>query len=72
MTWELLERPGESPKQFGLSGEGTVSLLAEAVKAAKEAGLPWPDKPLTLAPAEELVKLVRLSQLRTVAEGAEG
>lgn len=71
MTWELLDRPGEAPKQYALDGDGAVALLSEAIKKAGEAGLPWPEKPVELVPSQELVKLVRLSQSELVKEGGE-
>lgn len=71
MTWELLDRPGEAPAQFALSSDEALALVADAVKTAKAGGLPWPAQPLELRPSPELVKLVRLSQLRAVAEGVE-
>ena len=63
MVWELLDRPGDEPRRFSLTGDAAVALLKEAVKAARERGLPWPEEPLVLKPSAQLVKLVRLSQL---------
>jgi CRISPR-associated protein Csb1 len=71
MTWELLDRPGEQPKTFSLSASGALTLLTDAVAQARAAGLPWPEEALELEPSEELVKLVRLSQLELVKEGSE-
>lgn len=71
MTWELLDRPGEAPAQFSLTSDEAVRLLVDTVEAAKAAGLPWLTEPLELVHSAELVKLVRLSQLRAVAEGVE-
>jgi CRISPR-associated protein Csb1 len=71
MVWELLDRPGEEPKRFSLTGDAAVEVLAEAVKAAREKGLPWPEEPLVLKPSKELVKLVRLSQQEAAKETAE-
>lgn len=71
MTWELLERPGETPKSFSLSGAEALELLRAAVEQAKAAGLPWRDEPVRLKPSAELVKLVRLSQHELVKEGPE-
>jgi len=69
MTWELLDRPGESPRAFSLSGTSALELLAGAVERAKAAGLPWPEEPVGLKPSPALVDLVRLSQAKLVAEG---
>jgi len=68
MVWELLDRPGEDPKQFSLTGDAAVGLLGDAVKAARDKGLPWPTEPVVLKPSLELVKLVRLSQLEAAKE----
>lgn len=72
MIWELLEKPGESPKSFTLTGEQAIALLNEAIEAAKQANLPWREEPVGLKPSDELIKLVRLSQLQAKKEGAEG
>ncbi len=69
--WELLDRPGEVPKQLSLSGTGAVSLLETAIAEAKKAKLPWAEKPITLKPSQELVKLVRLSQLEATKEESD-
>ena len=73
MVWELLDRPGSEPGKFPLDGEAAVRLLGEAVAGAKAKGLPWPEEPIVLAPSEELVELVRLSQLEAIKQpAAEG
>jgi len=71
LQWELLDRPGEEPRRCTLDADGALALLADAVAAARAAGLPWPEEPLALEPSAELVKLVRLSQHELVKEGAE-
>ncbi len=71
MTWELLARPGESPKPFTVTANDAKKLLAETVAGAKTAGLAWRTEKLTLKPSAELVKLVRLSQEQAVKSGAE-
>jgi CRISPR-associated protein Csb1 len=68
MVWELLDRPGEDPKQFSLASDAAVALLNGAVEQARRVGLPWPEEPLVLKPSEEFVKLVRLSQLEAAKE----
>jgi CRISPR-associated protein Csb1 len=60
--WELLDKPGQRPPSFALSRNDAIALLGEAVKAAKEAGLPWMDKELVLQASPQLVELVRRSQ----------
>lgn len=67
--WELLERPGEQPKQFELGADRAIEVLKEAVAAAKAAGVTWQTEPIRLVPSDELVKLVRQSQ-RLEAQGA--
>ncbi|HLI16211.1 MAG TPA: type I-U CRISPR-associated RAMP protein Csb1/Cas7u [Acidimicrobiales bacterium] len=71
MVWELLERPGETPRSFALSPTSAISLLGEAVAAARAVGLPWNTEPIVLKPSAELVKLVRLSQLEAARESVE-
>ena len=68
MVWELLDRPGEEPKKYSLTADGAVQLLNGAVDVARQVGLPWPAEPLVLKPSQELVKLVRLSQLEAAKE----
>lgn len=62
MTWELLERPGDEPRSFKLTGEQSVALLNEAIAAAKHAGLIWREEPILLKPSGQLLELVRKSQ----------
>jgi CRISPR-associated protein Csb1 len=71
MVWELLDRPGEDPKQFSLTGDAAVALLNGAVENARRLGLPWPEEPVVLKPSAELVKLVRLSQLENARKPVE-
>ena len=77
MEWELLEKPGTPPKRFSLTGEQAVALLTKAVDAAKKLKLPWREEPLLLKPSvgkgrtENLVELVRLSQLEATKEGPD-
>lgn len=75
--WELLGPPTEVPKRFVLSAADAVELFRQAVKAAKDAKLPWMDDELTLTPSPELVELVKKSQDLVAAtgggdEGGEG
>ncbi|HHH31004.1 MAG TPA: type I-U CRISPR-associated protein Cas7 [Polyangiaceae bacterium] len=77
MEWELLERPGDPPEKFSLTGEQAVNLLKTAVDAAKAKRLPWREEPVVLKPSigegrrENLVELVRLSQLEATREGPD-
>ena len=61
-VWELLDKPGETPQQFTLTGEQAIDLYKSAVGAAREGGLPWMEKELVLRPSPQLVHLVRRSQ----------
>lgn len=60
-SWALLDKPGEPPAEYELTGEQALVLLSEAVEAAKAAGLPWEGE-IALTPSPELVELVRRSQ----------
>ncbi|MFZ5594825.1 MAG: hypothetical protein ACOY4D_11330, partial [Pseudomonadota bacterium] len=66
--WELLAVPGEAPKQFTLSPEGAIALANAAIEQAKKANLPWEGE-LVLKPSDELVELVRRSQVLASASG---
>jgi CRISPR-associated protein Csb1 len=68
MVWDLLDRPGATPTSFALTRESALNLLGGAVAIAKDANLPWPEAPIRLSPSQELVKLVRLSQLVATKE----
>lgn len=60
-VWELLDRPGETPRQFECDSETALSVLAEAISEARDAGLPWEGE-IELTPSPELIDLVRRSQ----------
>jgi len=72
MSWELLDRPGEAPKSFSLTGAAAIKLLSAAAEHATALKLPWPEKPIDLTPSQELVKLVRLSQQEATKEVPDG
>ena len=69
-TWELLDRPAEPPKAFDLDQDAALRLLADAIKEAGKAGLPWEGQ-IELTPSPDLVELVRRSQELARQEGAE-
>lgn len=71
LKWELLQTPGKDPASFELDAEAAIELLADAVKAATKAGLPWLTKPLILKPQAKLVELVRKSQQLAVQSGGD-
>lgn len=66
--WELLDAPRATPARFTLGAERAVALLSEAVEQAKGLGIEWNTDPITLRPADALVKLVRKSQDQAVKE----
>lgn len=70
-VWELLDRPGESPREFELSSEDALKLLKAAIAEAKDAGLPWEGE-IELTPSPDLVELVQRSQKLASAPGVEG
>jgi CRISPR-associated protein Csb1 len=61
-VWELLENPGETPRQFTLDTDAAIALFNDALKEARQAGLPWEDE-IALEPSPELLELVRRSQV---------
>ena len=71
MTWELLEKPGQAPRMFELTCEQALELLNEAVEAATDASLNWPEDPVPLKPSAQLLELVRRSQNMARQEGAQ-
>jgi CRISPR-associated protein Csb1 len=71
MEWELLARPGETPRKFSLTSDEAVALLNAAIKNADKTKLPWEKEPILLKPSPNLLKLVRLSQLEAVREGPD-
>ena len=67
--WELLDVPGSTEQQqFTLSGDSALALLGEAIKAAQDLGLPWEGE-IMLIPHDDLVELVRRSQVLASATG---
>lgn len=70
-SWELLDKPGETPTVYELTDEQALALLGEAIDAAKAAGLPWEGE-IELTPSDELIELVRRGQeLASSATGEE-
>ena len=67
-VWEMLDRPGESPRKSELGPEEALELLEEATAAAKDVGLPWEGE-IELTPSPDLVELVRRSQELASASG---
>ena len=69
-VWELLDRPGETPKQFECDSETALSVFTEAISEARDAGLPWEGE-IELTPSPELIELVRRSQELASASAEE-
>jgi len=70
-TWSLLDKPGEQPEELQLGAGTAIDLLKEAVKKAKDLGLPWQDEPVVLTPSDDLVKLVVKSQHLAAQQGGD-
>ena len=71
MEWELLDRPGSTPTKISLTSDAAIRLLNDAIAAATAVGLRWTKEPIALKPSQELIKLVRLSQLEATKESGE-
>ena len=69
-AWQLLDRPGETPREFTLDPDAALGLLSDAVEAAKDVGLPW-EGVIELSPSPVLIELVRRSQELASESGAE-
>ena len=72
LKWELLGKPGKKDEDIALEAVDAIKLLKDAIKAAKEAGLPWRGQPLQLVPSDDLVRLVVKSQELAQKQGSEG
>ncbi len=70
-VWELLDRPGEPPKEFELDSEDALNLLQGAIDEAKNSGLPWEGE-IALIPSPDLVALVLRSQVLASTSETEG
>lgn len=70
-VWELLDSPGEEPKQFELTGKDAELLLSQTVAETKAANLPW-HKDIPLTPSPDLLSLVARSQELAMQQKVEG
>lgn len=70
-VWEQIATDG-SVTEFALTPDSAKVLLADAIKAAKAAGLPWRTEVLVLQPSQPLADLVRRSREIQAAQPAEG
>ena len=71
VVWRLLDRPGDKPRQFDLSGGQAREVYQQAVQEARNAGLPWLEQEMVLKPSRQLLALVRQSQLLAADTGAD-
>ena len=69
-TWQLLDHPAGTPREFELDADAALCLLADAIEAARTSNLPW-EGVIELTPSPDLVELVRRSQELASAPGAE-
>lgn len=60
-SWEIVEASGVT-EAFTLDAAQACELLRDAVDAARKLGLGWREKPISLAPSDELAALVRRSR----------
>jgi CRISPR-associated protein Csb1 len=60
-AWELLDTPGQQPKEYTLDGTAAERLFSDALLEARNAGLPW-EGTVTLVPSPDLLDLVKKSQ----------
>lgn len=66
-SFELIKNNGDS-KGFELNAKTADSIFLEAVTQAREVGLPWQDKAITLKPENRLVDAVRKSRMAKSSE----
>lgn len=71
-AWELLGKPGEAAISYALSGDEAIEILKGAATEAKNASLPWNEKPITLTPKSELADLVKRSHELAATSGEGG
>ncbi len=69
-AWQLLDRPGKAPAEFVVDPNMALGLLNDAIKAAKEVGLPWKGV-IKLSPSTQLTELVLRSQELRSKGGSE-
>jgi CRISPR-associated protein Csb1 len=62
IIWEVLDDPKADPGRFVLPPATAISIYQEAVKEAKDAGLPFHEQEIVLKPTPQLIELVRKSQ----------
>jgi CRISPR-associated protein Csb1 len=70
-VWELLDDPTTEPQKFTLKREAAIDLVKRAVGEVRSAGLPWEGE-VVLNPSEDLLGLLRRSQVLAASSGEEG
>jgi CRISPR-associated protein Csb1 len=70
LVFEMIGRDGGEPTRFSLSKSEAAAMVKAAEKAARQHGLGWDPKPITLLPAPKLAGLIRKS--RELASSGEG
>ncbi|AUX28451.1 MULTISPECIES: type I-U CRISPR-associated RAMP protein Csb1/Cas7u [Sorangium] len=71
LVFELVGRDGGEPERFSLSRAEAAALLKGAEQKARQVGLGWDPKPITLAPAPKLAGLIRKSRELAASGEAE-
>ncbi|WP_437677225.1 type I-G CRISPR-associated RAMP protein Csb1/Cas7g [Sorangium sp. So ce131] len=72
LLFELIGRDGGEPERFSLSRAEAAALLKGAEHKARQLGLGWDPKPITLTPAPKLAGLIRKSRELAARGEAEG
>lgn len=62
LLWEVLDKPGSTPRTMALTSDNAIEILEKAIRAAEDEGLRWIKEPLSLLPSPDLVALVKKSQ----------
>jgi CRISPR-associated protein Csb1 len=71
LSFDLLRRGSADASTFTIDRAGVLELLASAVAAASDAGMPWHSDEVLLQPTDRLVELVRRSQVIAPEESSE-
>jgi CRISPR-associated protein Csb1 len=71
LTFEVIGRDGAEPARFSLSKSEAAAMLIAAEQGARQHGLGWDAKPITLVPAPKLAGLIRKSR-EVASSGEEG
>jgi CRISPR-associated protein Csb1 len=72
LVFEVVGRDGGEPACYSLTKKDAAALLVAAESAAREHGLGWDSKPITLKPAPKLAGLIRKSRELASSGEAEG